>query len=591
MGAITQSLRRLSQLKERPFRDYAHTIAARLRYATGRVAADVPSQLDREPHASGSFRLPVTLIPDESDPPIQLSVTLIPSVDYTLSTGPERIEITTEGVLLDPRTVEFLIRPKNKVTGCMLAVAINGESASGQLIDHIHRSDIVFGRDQSFQSISDEDFLDIYAGYDAKPVTGAAFVGREEELAALEQTLARPDPGAILLYGVRRLGKTSLLDELRRRRCVTYRAGSRTLFISVPVDQLSVAGSAKPFLDQFLQHIRHSVQWEDKNERFRNILHNHGVSVRAISEAGRQEEGLDEAPFLMKLRVYIRSLISLCPSSMETDSVVLVFDEFDKLLEEYRSGMAADVEDLTSQLRHAATEEHGLGIILAGSDLMGKIVGHYRNALFGSARVVHLECFDAEAHIKEATRIISPERLGNRRTFTADGIRQVIDICGGHPLYMRLLACAAAKLAKTRRIGGGSVKAVVPPLLTNAVFPGFFPDVSGTVRQQLQFLNLMEPASRNLSELFLLTLARYSSLERPHVASSVLERDDRLLNLKQLGTWLTVRNELRELKVIQQEERGWRFRFPILGELLRRSFDYDFDRLESVVASSPVRTQ
>jgi hypothetical protein len=156
---------------------------------------------------------------------------------------------------------------------------------------------------------------------------------------------------------------------------------------------------------------------------------------------------------------------------------------------------------------------------------------------------------------------------------------------------MRLLACAAAKLAKTRRIGGGSVKAVVPPLLTNAVFPGFFPDVSGTVRQQLQFLNLMEPASRNLSELFLLTLARYSSLERPHVASSVLERDDRLLNLKQLGTWLTVRNELRELKVIQQEERGWRFRFPILGELLRRSFDYDFDRLESVVASSPVRTQ
>ena len=258
-----------------------------------------------------------------------------------------------------------------------------GETASGQIIELIHRRDVVFGIDQAFQSISDGDLLDIYAGYDAKPVKGPAFVGREQEIAALEHTLVGQDPGAILLYGVRRLGKTSLLDEVRRRRCFTYRPGSRTLFISVPVDQLSLTGSSKPFLDQFLQHIQTSVRWEDKNERFRQALLNRGVSMRALTEAGWQDEGIGDVAFLIKLRAYISKLLNLCSPPMAIDSVILVFDEFDKLLEEYRRGLTAQVEELTNNLRHAATEEQGLGIILAGSDLMRNIVGHYRNALFG----------------------------------------------------------------------------------------------------------------------------------------------------------------------------------------------------------------
>ena len=588
LGAIQQTLVRLSTMKERPFRDYAQRIAGRLRYATGRVEVHVSTDLERDPQKLDTYRLPVTLTPDEGDPPIQLSISLMPSADYTLIDEPERGSITTDGVLLDSRVVEFHIRPHSKATACALAFGIKGETASGQLIDRIHRQEVVFGPDQELQMISRDDLLEIYTGYDAKPVRGAAFVGREQELAALEQALARPDPGAILIYGVRRLGKTSLLDEVRRRHCLTHRPGSRTLFLSVPVDQLSVAGSSKPFLDQFLQHIRHSVLWEDKNELFRQVLLERGVSMRALTEAGRQDEELGDAPFLIKLRVYIQSLLELCPRHVEVDSVVLVFDEFDKLLEEYRRGLRAEVEELTNQLRHAATEEQGLGIVLAGSDLMRSILGHYRNALFGSARIVSLECFDADAHIKEARKIIAPESLRNRRVFTDDGLRQVVDICGGHPLYMRLLACAAVERSRTRRISGGTVRATVPALLDNAVFPGLFPDVAGTVRQQLQCLNLMDPARRSLAELFLLVLARYSSLERPCVASSVLERDDRLLNLRQAKIWLDIRNELLELKVIRHEERGWRFRFPILGEVLRATFEYEFDRLATGIAAASV---
>ena len=584
LGAIQQTLVRLSDLRERPFRDYAQRIAGRLRYATGRVDVHIPEELERDPQRSDGFRLSVILKPDEGDPPIRLEVGLVPSSDYTLGDGPPRVLVTTDGVLLDHRTVNFHVKPRTKVKGCALAVEVKGETAAGQLIDGIHRQEVVFGPDQPLQKMYREELLEIYAGYDGKPVSGSAFVGREQELTALEQTLAKPDPGAILIYGVRRLGKTSLLDEVRRRHCLTHRPGSRTLFLNVPVDQLSLTGSEKPFLDQFLQHIRNSVLWEDKNEPFRQKLLDRDVSRKALAEAGRQDETLAEASFLMKLRAYIQRLQRLCPSTMEVESVILVFDEFDKLLEEYRRGLTAGVEELTNQLRHAATEERGLGMILAGSDLMRSILGQYRNALYGSARIVELECFNAEGHRREATQIIAPVGLRNRRAFTADGIRQVVEICGGHPLYMRLLACAAVERSQTRRISGGSVNATVPALLDNAVFPGVFPDVAGTVRQQLQCLNLMDPVRRSLAELFLFVLARYSSLERPYVASSVVERDDRLLNLRQTERWLDVRNELLQLKVIRQDARGWRFAFPILGEVLRASFEYEFDRLARSVA-------
>ena len=584
LGAIQQTLMRLSDLRERPFRDYAQRIAGRLRYATGRVDVDIPEELDQDPQHSDGFRLSVTLKPDEGDPPIRLEVGVVPSSDYTLGDGPPRVVVTTDGVLLDDSTVNFLLKPRTKVKGCALAVEVKGETATGQLIDYVYRQAVTFGPDQPLRKMHRAELLDIYAGYDGKPVSGSAFVGREQELTALEQTLAKPDPGAILIYGVRRLGKTSLLDEVRRRHCLTHRPGSRTLFLNVPVDQLSLTGSAKPFLDQFLQHIRDSVLWEDKNERFRQKLLTRDVSRRALAEAGRQDETLAEASFLMKLRAYIQRLQRLCPSTMEVESVILVFDEFDKLLEGYRRGLTAGVEELTNQLRHAATEERGLGMILAGSDLMKSILGQYRNALYGSARIVEIECFDSEDHRREATQIIAPDGLRNRRVFTADGIRQVVEICGGHPLYMRLLACAAVERSQTRRISPGSVNATVPALLDNAVFPGLFPDVAGTVRQQLQCLNLMDQIRRSLSELFLLVLARYSSLERPYVASSVLERDDRLLNLRQTERWLDVRNELLQLKVIRQDERGWRFVFPILGEVLRSSFEYEFDRLARSVA-------
>ena len=111
----------------------------------------------------------------------------------------------------------------------------------------------------------------------------------------------------------------------------------------------------------------------------------------------------------MRLREYLRRLRELVPGRIS--QIILVLDEFDKLLEHYRKGFAADVEDLTNQLRRAATEEQDIGLILAGSDLMRTVVGQYRNALYGSTVDIYLEGFDGKKDRVAIKHIIIPEPL------------------------------------------------------------------------------------------------------------------------------------------------------------------------------------
>src|SRR5207249_11295936 len=171
---------------------------------------------------------------------------------------------------------------------------------------------------------------------------------------------------------------------------------------------------------------------------------------------------------------------------------ILVLDEFDKLLESYRKGYEENVEELVNQLRRAATEEPDIGVVLAGSDLMKIIIGHYRSALYGSATEIKLGCFDSEAHRKEAYKSIAPERIRGRREFSEPTADEIIRITGGHPLYMRLAGCAASRLSQRRRVSIGTVVQAVQGLLHNEVLQGYIPDPKNLVTQPLQTLKLIE---------------------------------------------------------------------------------------------------
>lgn len=54
------------------------------------------------------------------------------------------------------------------------------------------------------------------------------FIGREEELAVLEQTYHKPGFQMTILYGRRRVGKSSLITEFIKEKRATYYVASQS---------------------------------------------------------------------------------------------------------------------------------------------------------------------------------------------------------------------------------------------------------------------------------------------------------------------------------------------------------------------------
>ena len=583
-SAISQNLRTLQGLKDRSFRDFTEKVAQRLQYESARIQLHVQETLERDKNTK-NYILIVSVVPDESDPPLSLKVELLDASDFRCAEGFPVKDVVKETLLFDRQELEYVILPKDPRAASNVMLRVIGETASGQGFDKTFSFHIQLGSDQWLPSLGIDELLEIYEGYDARPVSGQAFVGREDELVKLERSVVKSNPGAVILYGARRLGKTSLLYELRLRYCITNRKGSKTLFLVIPTDEFSVGDKTKNFLDRFLRHIRVSVLHDPQNLKFRQFLEERGVSQKQLEIAGQFDESFEGASFLMRLREYLRRLRELAPGRIS--QVILVLDEFDKLREHYRAGYEADVEDLTNQLRRAATEEQDLGLILAGSDLMRSVVGQYRNALYGSAIVIPLDGFDEKKDRMAIRRIVAPDALKGRRLFDDAVVDDIVRITGGHPLFMRLLACAAAWLNQRQRVTRGTVIETVGKLLRNEVLPGYLPDMPYLALQQLQVLRVMVEMDEIFAKLLLLQLARYTTLERPWAMWASFAYDERLLSLRPIETWTRLRDELRRTNLITiNEQQLWAFRYPILGERLRIGLDIEFERLQTEAAAT-----
>ncbi len=268
-SAVYQSLRAVEErVATRPIKDFARALVNHFDFLPTKVELEVASAL--EPHGKdGTYHLLVVVRPDETDPPFSLSLKVLDRADFVPAPGsPAEVLVTNDALLLEQREIEFLVRPNNPKAAQRLALQMTGETASGQRIDDVKSCPVEVGGTISFQPIPIDKLLGYYEGCDARPVAGRAFVGRQEELDRLQRAVGGPRPSAMILYGARRMGKTSLLDELARRECCTFRPASKTLFLRVGVDGMEDPREGRDFFQSFLELIQQSVLFDSKNEVF-----------------------------------------------------------------------------------------------------------------------------------------------------------------------------------------------------------------------------------------------------------------------------------------------------------------------------------
>jgi len=230
------------------------------------------------------------------------------------------------------------------------------------------------------------------------------FVGRTDVAARIEGLLLDRRRPPLLIYGQRRMGKTSLLNNLGR--LLPHAIVPMFVDLQGPASQASgYAG----FLYNIMRGMVASAQQQ-----------------RNLALPRRSQEELTTDPFT-RFDEWLDEVETLLGSA----TALLALDEFESLDNAITKGRL-DEDDVLGMLRHLIQHRPRFKILLAGSHTLE--VQRWASYLI-NVQVVHLSYL----HEAEARQLIEQPVKGFALRYEPEASQQVLDLTRGHPFLVQLL--------------------------------------------------------------------------------------------------------------------------------------------------------
>lgn len=244
------------------------------------------------------------------------------------------------------------------------------------------------------------------------------FVGRTDVARYVEDILRRVDHPPLLLYGARRMGKTSLLYQL------SWMLPRRILPLVVDLQgPVSLATTDAGFLFAFARGIRMAAA--------RNEV--------TLPELSREE--LKDEPFTVFDEWLRRSGQAVVADGRDT--VLLALDEFEALDASLAAGVLEE-RAILGMLRHIVQHSRGIKLLLSGSHTLAEF--RRWSSYLINAQVLKLE-YLTEAEARELIETPIPDFP---LRYEPDAVRRVLDLTRGHP-YLVQLACMEVVAYKNKQ--------------------------------------------------------------------------------------------------------------------------------------------
>ncbi|MCG5051524.1 MAG: ATP-binding protein [Myxococcales bacterium] len=268
------------------------------------------------------------------------------------------------------------------------------------------------------------------------PVTERDFWNRSHELGKLGQAVDRLEQGHphwIALIGSRKIGKTSLLRELERRRAVHHKtifAVADTFEVAPDITSIfkvvalrildrvisSDLGVSLESLSASPDELRRTLQHSDRIASLPA-----GVRTAVYSLA----DGMDETPAL-------RACVDLPEQLAQAwdQYVIVAIDEFQELTSKPQSKGG----DVIPMLRALWQRHRRVGYVISGSErtMLLDLVTSKRSPFFGHFDIMDLGPFDREDAIGF---LCAPH---HDPPLSRDFAKKVHEVLGGHPFYLQL---------------------------------------------------------------------------------------------------------------------------------------------------------
>lgn len=419
--------------------------------------------------------------------------------------------------------------------------------------------------------IDNESILEFYPGVGSTPAEGANFVGRSEEIDKLHNFLVGArQPTPILLTGMRRVGKTSLLYAFHRRHRNPGHAQALTIYLSIAEQRSAFLAPDRTVADTLFRAIIRAVAkpyfpGSDHNkivgERLREVLGEERNAVKVALNKRYDPESFADS--LMLLSEAISHALG------GEQRVIFLIDEAETLVVPYNQGGAKriELEQLLQSLREVAQTTSTIGLVLAGSNHIVEFAREYKNAFFGSCARVELSGI---TDLAEAERIISPVPVRPFVQFDADSIEYGVSLCAGMPQFMWQIGAAAASLVRGGPAGRGDIRSAVGALVNER--SDELPFKPYDVLEPLEhMLSLHGSRERDYLWLLLRRVAINSSLANAQVSRHFIV-EQTLLELDTKEEWNKRLRLLVELDILAiPQAQSYAFKVPIFAEAFRAS--------------------
>lgn len=260
------------------------------------------------------------------------------------------------------------------------------------------------------------------------PVSGEAFFGRRDMLRRLEEAVLAGQ--AVGLFGLRKIGKTSLMRELENR------LKRKSYVMPIHVD-LQTAPTTVDVIHRVATAVaeRFALEQEISSDRARRTL-----------RLPEEPEDMDPERYATRLGEVLRNLLT--GGAFADMHVVLLLDEIELLFERESDASLARLAFLRS-LRGVAQETRKLSIVVAGVNATpceSATLDGRDNPVYGFLKIQYVGPLET-AGCRMMIQTVG-ERMGLK--WTTGPMDILIDHVGAHPLLARLAASDVSRLQKSR---------------------------------------------------------------------------------------------------------------------------------------------
>lgn len=537
-------------------------VDGRIRISTGRSRSAV--------HEVTLAVTPSGLVPEK------LEAVLSEAEDVTFADGSHRFELSGKAIYMP---TEFTISLafgaswglRKSTERSSVRIRVRARLITSELIS----TDVEVEVSSSSQTIDaslvldDDSLLDAYPGVTNTPAVGDAFVGRFDEMERLHALLiASRRPSPVMLVGLRRIGKTSLLFAFHKRHCRAIGGAAVSVYLSLAERKIELLDDARSVSEVVYRSIIHSLVRPNLGAADENV--DLASKIRAsyggdwkLARASLQECYDEES--LADSILAVRSLIANVLGAPDL-RVVLLIDEAEALAgaHNFSGKKCGEVEQLLQSIREVSQRSDGAAVLLSGSNHINLFSRNYKNAFFGSSQVVNLHGLARES----APDLVAPSRVASYVQFDEAAISYAHKICDGMPQFMWQVGAASAALMRSGPIARSDVRRAIS--LLNSGELGSVPFRTYDFLEPVEsILALEDPRERDLLWLLLSRIASASSLISED-APLAFVIDSSLGVIDDREGWFRRCTKLADLRLVEIKSPGTvSFKIPLFAEGFR----------------------